>query len=497
MTPQLQMAIRLLQLNRLELAEQITQALMENPVLEEAQEAPTREEREANVQPEADPGKELTGSGEEGVSDFDWESFVENYNVDDFRPAGPAIDDETREYLQNSITRPETLAEHLLWQVRLGDFDEDERRIAAFIIGNLNGDGYLEATTEELCEAAECNEDQYEAVRAKIRLLDPIGVGSRTLHEYLLSQLEQLELAGELPWVLLTEYEDLLQAQKYKQIARKVKQPLDEVIKAIRYLASLSRSPAADFPDSDTEYVVPDVYVQKVGDEWVILLNEDGLPKLKLSSFYRKALSGDVELNGARDYIKEKMESAKWLIKSIHQRQRTIYRVMETILKYQRNFFDYGVEYLKPMTLDHVAEDVRARAWEEYREKINTLTNQGIEIDEEEMEKRWPGLKFHASTVSRVVSNKYVHTPRGIFPLKYFFNSGISTTSGTELASESVKEKIKQLVGNEPDKKPYTDIQLVELLKKQGIDISRRTVTKYRESLGIPSSSKRKRSIFK
>lgn len=464
MTPQLQMAIRLLQLNRMELAEHISQELMENPVLEEAQERPEREELEANpYEQSSTPEQPVTGDSSDGLGDFDWQTYFESYNMESGAPRiSSPLDDETREFLQSSITRPESLSEHLIWQIRMGGFDDQERMIAAFIAGNLDGQGYFDATDEELCEACDCDMETAEAVRAKVRLLDPAGVGSRTLEECLLAQ---LELAGEkdgLAWQILTEYRDQLEARKFKQIARKTRTSLDEVRSAVDLLGTLEASPARAYPENETQYVVPDLYVIKVGDEYVISQNEDGLPKLKVSSYYKKALSNGMGEEGgaAKEYIQEKMKSALWLIKSIHQRQRTIYRVMESVLKYQREFFDYGIEYLKPLVLRDIAEDI----------------------------------EMHESTVSRVTSNKYVHTPRGLFPLKFFFNSGISTTSGGSVASESVKDKIKQLVGSEPSHKPYTDIQLVELLRRQGIDISRRTVTKYRESLGVSSSSKRKRS---
>ncbi len=468
MTPQLQMAIRLLQLNRLELAEQIAQELVENPVLEEVSERADPEETAGERSPFETANSEkavpVSGEGTEAFQDFDWQQYFESYNIEPSHPRiSTPLDDETREFLQNSITRPETLSEHLLWQVRMGDFSDDERKIAAFIIGNLNEDGYLDATDEELCATCQASVEAVEAVRCKVRLLDPPGAGSRTLEECLLAQLEQAELEGELPWIILTEYADLLEKKNYRQIAKKTRRPVSDVMRAIEFIKSLEPTPSRAFPEAETQYVVPDIYVYKVGEEYVISLNEDGLPKLRVNSYYKQALAGgngSAGGNGAKEYIQEKMRSAVWLIKSIHQRQRTIYKVMETILKVQREFFDYGIEYLRPMVLRDVAQ----------------------------------AIGMHESTVSRVTSNKYVHTPRGIFALKFFFNSGISTTSGGAVASESVKDKIRQLVGSEPPQSPYTDLQIVELLRRQGIDISRRTVTKYRESMGIDSSSRRKQA---
>ncbi len=487
MTPQLQMAIRLLQLNRLELAEQINQELLENPCLEEAADERTADElKEAEAASpyeeggaaeapnpfsegdrgpgDSQPGTALTGREGEGATDFDWQTYFESYNLDTPHPrTSSPLDDETLEFLQSSVTRPETLAEHLLWQVRMGQFSEEERRIAAFIAGNLNEDGYLDAAAEDICQTCGCTPEEAERVRHAVQLLDPPGVASRGVKECLLAQLEHAELEGELPWVILTEHQELLEKRNYKQIARKTRRPISDVMRAVEYLASLEPKPARAFPESETQYVVPDIYVHKVGEEYVVSVNDDGLPRLRLNPLYRKALyeGGSNGAGGAaaKDYIQEKMKSALWLIKSIHQRQRTIYRVMEAILKYQREFFDYGIEYLKPMVLRDVAEEI----------------------------------SMHESTVSRVTSNKYVHTPRGIFPLKYFFNSGISTTSGGSVASESVKDKIRRLVASEPPQSPYTDLQFVELLHRQGIDISRRTVTKYREAMDIDSSSRRRR----
>jgi len=236
--------------------------------------------------------------------------------------------------------------------------------------------------------------------------------------------------------------------------------PLEEVFGAAKFISSLDPRPGSSYGQDDVHYIVPDIFVYKVSDEFVVVLNDDGLPNLRINSFYRNALSGSAQLDAkAGEYIQEKLRGALWLIKSIHQRQRTIFRVTKSIVKFQREFFERGVDHLKPLVLRDVAEDI----------------------------------EMHESTVSRVTTNKYVQTPQGLFELKYFFNSGINTTGGDSIASESVKSKIKELIAEENTRKPYSDQKIVELLRDQGIDIARRTVTKYREMLGVGSSTQRKR----
>lgn len=236
--------------------------------------------------------------------------------------------------------------------------------------------------------------------------------------------------------------------------------PLEEVFGAAKFISSLDPRPGSSYGQDDVHYIVPDIFVYKISDEFVVVLNDDGLPNLRINSFYRNALSGSAQLDAkAGEYIQEKLRGALWLIKSIHQRQRTIFRVTKSIVKFQREFFERGVDHLKPLVLRDVAEDI----------------------------------EMHESTVSRVTTNKYVQTPQGLFELKYFFNSGINTTGGDSIASESVKSKIKELIADENTRKPYSDQKIVELLRDQGIDIARRTVTKYREMLGVGSSTQRKR----
>jgi RNA polymerase sigma-54 factor len=271
---------------------------------------------------------------------------------------------------------------------------------------------------------------------------------------------EQLAMQGTLVEALLLSHVEDLENRRYPQIARALQVPVEEVLAAAKVISGLDPRPGSQYSQEEIHYIIPDIFVYKISDEYVVMLNDEGLPNLRINSFYRSALAGGVELDAkAGEYIQEKLRGALWLIKSIHQRQRTIYKVTRSIVKFQRDFFERGVAYLKPLVLRDVAEDI----------------------------------EMHESTVSRVTSNKYVQTPQGLFELKYFFNSGINTTEGDTVASESVKSKIRDLVAAENPRKPHSDQKIVELLRRQGIDIARRTVTKYREMLDIGSSTQRRR----
>lgn len=467
MTPQLQMAIRLLQYNRLELAEHIQQELLENPMLEQVEERPQSSvdaEAPAVVDLPETPGKELTGQDGEGVGEFDWDSYLESYNLEKSHPnlSSEGMDDETREFIQSSISRPETLQEHLLWQVKMADFDENDRIIAAYCVENLDDRGYLEVTADEAAAAIESDPARVEIVLARLRQFDPPGICARNLRECLLAQLEVLGFEGSLSWQIVDSHLDLVDGRNVKPLARRLKETPENVIEALQFLKTLEPVPARAWQDTDdNQYIVPDVYVEKDGaGGYRVVLNDDDLPMVRVNRHYLNLLRSQNRSGSkdTREYVQQKLRSAEWLIKSVYQRKRTIHRVMDSIVKFQRDFLDHGIEHLKPLILKDVAEDIG----------------------------------MHESTVSRVTSNKYVQTPRGIFELKYFFNSGISTTYGGAVASESVKERLKKLVAEEGDT-PLTDMEVVDRLKETGITISRRALTKYREQLGIPSSSKRKK----
>jgi RNA polymerase sigma-54 factor len=474
MTPQLQQAIKLLQLSRMELQDLVRSELLENPLLEENQELGTTQEEpvssvelQDSIEMQRDdvldnrPAKENV---ELKVDDtpkdtFDWEAYLENYS---YSPAtGPEVrvDNEDMPSLEATATRPETLADHLMWQIRLSDFDPVEEDIAEYIVRSLSPAGYMrDLSVPQIAKRSGYSVLRVEQVLRKIQYLDPVAISSRNLGEAMWVQVTYPDdpITDPLVRGILCKHLGNLEKRAYPAIARDMGETVEEVYEAAKVILGLEPRPARAFTSEEPQYVVPDVYIAKIGDEYVVTLNDDGLPKLKISGFYRGAMGHDRQ---AKEYITERLRSAQWLIRSIQQRQRTILKVAKSILKFQREFFDKGVEHLRPLILKDVAEDIQ----------------------------------MHESTVSRVTTNKYVHTPQGIFELKYFFNAGISRSNGDDLASEAVKTKIKQLIDNEEASRPYSDQKLVELLKADGIDIARRTVAKYREQLGVLSSSKRRR----
>jgi len=327
--------------------------------------------------------------------------------------------------------------------------------VAMLILGNLTPDGYLDVPLDELADEAGVSVEFVEAVLAHVQEFDPPGVAARNLQECLLLQARHVGADDDLVLGIITKHLSNLEKHNYAAIAKDLNQPLEEVYEATKVVLAFDPKPGRAYSDEESNYITPDVHIQKVGDKYFVVANDDGLPKLKISDFYRVALSKGAK---AREYIQERLRSAQWLIRSIQQRQRTIVRVTESILRFQREFFEKGSAYLKPLILRDVADDIG----------------------------------MHESTVSRVTTNKYVHTPQGIFELKYFFNSGITRSDGDDLASEAVKLKIKQIVANEDPKHPHSDQKIVELLLEQNIEIARRTVAKYREQLRIQPSSKRK-----
>ena len=465
MTPQLQQAIKLLQLSRMELMDVVREELEENPVLEEGQETP-EEKAQTEEDPNAEstdeltpePLKEVEGEGD-GMADIDWKTYLESYSLGG-STADSYEDDEDRPSYENLLTRKPSLSDHLMWQLSLSRLENQQRALAGEIIGNIDDDGYLQVSVEELAQQTGYATEHIERVLGVVQDFDPPGVASRNLQECLLKQVEQLGMSDDLVGVILREHIAEMENRRYQVIARSLQVPLDDVLAAAKFISGLDPRPGSQYGQEDVHYIVPDIFVYKISEEYIVVLNDEGLPNLRINSFYRNALSGAEQLDEkAGEYIQDKLRGALWLIKSIHQRQRTIYRVTKSIVKFQRDFFDRGVDYLKPLVLRDVAEDI----------------------------------EMHESTVSRVTTNKYVQTPQGLFELKYFFNSGINTTEGDSVASESVKSKIKEIIGSEDQRKPFSDQKIVEILKGQGIDIARRTVTKYREMLGVGSSTQRKR----
>ena len=365
-------------------------------------------------------------------------------------------DGEDMPSLEATLTRSESLYDHLLWQLNMSDLTEERKAIGTLILGNMDSGGYVkEPPTSELAAEAEVSIDEIETVLEKIQDFDPVGVGARSLAECMFIQAVHYGEDDDLVVKMIKSHLINLEKKNYQAIAKDLKVPLEEVYEGAKVIMEFDPRPGRQYSSDEPRYITPDVYVHKVGDKYFVVPNDDGLPKLKISNFYRAAI-GDSK--NAKEYIQDKLRSAQWLIRSIQQRQRTIIKVTESIIKFQHEFFDKGIAHLKPLILRDVAEDIG----------------------------------MHESTISRVTTAKYVHTPQGIYELKFFFNSGISRTNGDDLASSAVKSKIKKLIGVEDPKKPLSDQKIVEALKTTGIDIARRTVAKYREQMGILSSSKRK-----
>jgi len=478
MTPQLQQAIRLLQLSRMELADLVHEEMLENPILDDELDLENERSRERDeMGGDEQQLHQLEGAGQtetavEGsvvdgvaqteikgdataVNEIDWENYLDNYSMGPPMPAFRA-DGEEMPSLEATLTKPPSLHDHLAWQLKMTDMSPEQLEIGMTILGNVDADGYFkDPPLTELAADLGADLDLCEDVLEKIQTFDPIGVGARNLAECMLIQAMACGQDDDLVVKMIRSHLGNLEKKNYQAIARDLKQPLEEIYEAAKVIMDFDPRPGRQYSSDDPHYVTPDVYIHKVGDKYFVVPNDDGLPKLKISGFYKNAMGNSA---ASKDYVQDKLRSAQWLIRSIQQRQRTIIKVAESILKFQREFFDKGIAHLKPLILRDVAEDIG----------------------------------MHESTVSRVTTAKYVHTPQGIFELKFFFNSGISRTNGEDLASQAVKSKIKELVTSEDPKRPHSDQKIVELLKKGGIDIARRTVAKYREQLGILSSSKRK-----
>jgi len=476
MTPQLQQAIKLLQLSRVELEEQVQQELLENPILEMETEAESPDEVRKQIEgaPDeeaaADRAERLDqGSGEapRKDDDFDWERFVDDYAEYSSNPAGNDVrlNDDDLPTLEQTLATRETLADHLEWQLGMMQLLPEEHATATAIIGNLDNDGYIARDVlQQIAEDQGVGLDDVEAILTEvIQQLDPIGVGARDLRECLLLQAKHYFPKDDLVHQLIDKHLEHLEKKNIPPILKDLDCDIEDLQGAMVLVRELEPKPGRNFSGSGEEpqYVVPDVYVVKLGDEYVVQLNEDGLPKLKISSFYQNQIKAQGRKGDKREkeFIQDKFKSAVWLIRSIHQRQQTIRKVTESIVRFQREFLDLGVEHLRPLILRQVADDIG----------------------------------MHESTISRVTTAKYVHTPQGIFELKYFFNSRITSNQGADLASESVKQKIKKYISEEDDKKPLSDQRLCELLEAEGMVIARRTVAKYREMMNIAPSAQRKK----
>ncbi|MEO8432759.1 MAG: RNA polymerase factor sigma-54 [Acidobacteriota bacterium] len=472
MTPSLQQAIKLLQMSKLELEEVLNQEMVENPILEEEQEdaaqteaAEAAERAEPPKEGEAAAAAEAPGEAPEKERDsfdeIDFDSYFEDYLDSSYNPR--QYEETEQVPLENILSRPPGLQEYLTWQISMSDALPEIRDIATYLIGNIDEDGYLRVTRQEIREGGYENDADVDRALALVRSFDPPGICAFDLPDCLRLQIQALDIENPLIEKVITEHWQEFLNRQFAQLSRTLGVDMSEMQAVVEVIKHLEPKPGRKYSNERTIYVEPDVAVRKIGDEYVIQLNEDGLPKLRISSSYRKMLRGGNGAIGeeAATYLKDKMRSAVWLIKSLDQRQRTIYKVADSIVRHQRGFLDHGIEHLRPLVLRDVANDIG----------------------------------MHESTVSRVVSNKYIHTPRGLFPMKYFFHSGIDSTTGNDVSSVSIKNKISRLIADEDTKRPHSDARIMQRLRAEGIQIARRTVAKYREELRIPSSSQRKQSF--
>ncbi|HVS14478.1 MAG TPA: RNA polymerase factor sigma-54 [Thermoanaerobaculia bacterium] len=495
MTPSLQQAIKLLQMNRLELEGVVSKELEENPVLETSEEA---EERDAEAEaPEPEAAEE-----ESPMDDIDIEAYFDDMlDGPDYSAASGSYEQREAVPLENTLSREPDLYDHLLWQIRMMDLAPRIRELAELIVGNLDEDGFLVASIEELRVLGATPEevDAYRAAHpapeepapppepadagvgegveievpgydlaeveealAVVQALDPPGVACRDVRESLMRQLQAAGEVDTLAYRLIADEWPRVLKRQFPAIAKDLGVSLESLEAPVERIRQLQTRPGRQFGGERTQYVEPDVMVVKVGEEYVIQLNDDGMPRLRVSRAYRRMLR-EMRSEGrqaeAQQFIRDKMRSAVWLIKSLDQRQRTIYKVADSIVRQQREFLDRGIDRLRPMVLRDVADDIG----------------------------------MHESTVSRVVSNKYIHTPRGLFPMKFFFHSGIDREYGEDISSLTVKKKIEKMIDGEDPKKPLSDSAIMKRLNQEGINIARRTVAKYRDELGIPSSTDRKK----
>ena len=455
MTPMLQQAIKLLPLARLELAQLVRQEIIENPVLEELLE---EENDQENTSEEAEPDEEFSQDVEpSSVSqdqEIDWDSYFQG-NID----KGMSVESYAEKpSIESTYKKEADLADHLMWQLDLAIDSELDKFIGSCIIGNIQNDGYLCADLNEIAEICNTEEENVQRVLSIIQNFEPLGVAARSLKECLMNQVRALPDKNPYVEILIEKYLERLEDRFLPKIASELKVDLNTVLDALRIIKDLCPKPGLLFSSERVDYVVPDLVVIKTDEGYDVVLNDDGVPGLKISPYYHNLLKTTKE-GQTKEYLEDKYRSALWLIKSIDQRRQTIYKVGKSIVKLQKNFLDDGLSYLEPMVLKDVAKDI----------------------------------EMHESTVSRITTNKYIDTPQGIFELKFFFHSGIKSYMGNAMSSIRVKNMIKEIIKEEDGSSPLTDDQMVEALMRKNAKIARRTITKYRKELNIPPASKRKK----
>jgi len=473
MTPMLQQAIKLLPMARLELVQAIRAEMEENPLLEELveqeleqaeEEENSRKTEENEVNPTDnnrdtvfEEQTQLENKEESHAQDeIDWDAYIQS----DLYEGGTGEGYIERPSLENTLRQKEGIEEHLLWQLNCSAVNEKERELGSLIIGNINNEGYLDTTLEALAEEAGVSVDDMEDALILVQSFDPPGVGARGLKECLMLQARGAGMKGTLAETLIRDHLSNLDERNFPKLAKSLDVEVDDIVDAVRAIRELDPKPGLEFNPEETHYITPDLFVVKVDDEYQVYLNDEGIPKLRINPYYQSILKNKKETQKpTREYLENKFRSALWTIKSIEQRRQTMLKVGRSLCKFQRDFLDKGMNYLKPLILKDVAEDIG----------------------------------MHESTISRVTTNKYIHTPQGLFELKYFFHSSVGSYLGDGMSSVRVKEMIRNICKEEDQTKPYTDDQIVKILQSKNVKIARRTVTKYRKELQIPSTSKRKK----
>jgi len=457
LTPSLQQAIKLLPMSTLELADLLNQEMVENPLLEEVPTDDTQpvEQAAATETPTPDKPEEAP---RDTWDDADYEYFFGEYLDDGYRSRQPQ---EIRELppIENTLSTRSSLADHLAWQLNLQTADETLKEIGAAIIGNIDDDGYLVASLDEIAALGDWDVALVEKALEHVQGFDPIGVGARDLQECLSLQVRHLGLAGTPVDVLVRDHLRSLQNQRIPELGRLLGLETEEIKAHIELIKNLDPKPGSRYSPTESQYVIPDVYIIRTEDGYRATLNEDGLPQLRISPVYRRLLDkGGETSDETRAYVKDKFRSALWLLKSVDQRQKTIIKVATSIITFQREFLDRGIEHLRPLVLRDVASDIG----------------------------------MHESTVSRVVNNKYMHTPQGVYELKFFFHSGINSSMGESVSSVTIKQRIKKIIESEDQRRPLSDSKIMNMLQKEGLVLARRTIAKYREELKIQTSNQRK-----
>jgi RNA polymerase sigma-54 factor len=459
LAPALQQAIKLLPLTNLELIEIIDTEISQNPLLEVEEEVAEKEtEKESKEDKEEERLEESASEAGNDEDDLDFESYFQEYIDDGFRSF--FFERKEAPPLENVVSKSPSLWDHLNWQANLTFFDKEDKKIAQYIIGNINEDGYLTVTVDEVAKAVGNPRERVEEVREKIKRFDPVGIAGLSLRECLLTQMEYLQVEDDITRRIINHHLHLLEKSDYAQLAKVLDIPLSAIKYHIEVIKRLDPAPGRKYAQEKTSYAIPDIIVNKEEGELKITLNDEGLPHLKINSYYKRLLAKASKENpDARKFLKDKMKKALWFLRSLDQRNKTINKVAHFIVDKQKDFIEKGIEYIKPLTLMELAQEI------------------GV----------------HESTAGRVVANKYIMTPRGMFPLKYFFHKSISGDYGEEISSLRIKARIKKLVENEERDNPLSDIEMEEILAKENFKIARRTVAKYRKQLKIPPSHIRKR----